>query len=238
MSSLVSKGYKVGVFGSMHSASLSPEEYKKFSFYVPEAFATSPICNPRSIDNLQRLNLKMSKASARVVKGSLPNLKISLLALTSYLKHPFKFNGLKATIIKLLSEIFNPWKKIRRRSLQSEIFFDVYMDLLIKNKPDFSSFFTNHVASNMHRFWEAKYPSHYPKKISSQKWIKRYQNEIDNAMISTSYFINSLTKFVDENKDYQLWILSSMGQAAVEDYKPFNSFWKIIDIKKISYIYL
>ena len=37
-------------------------------------------------------------------------------------------------------------------------------------------------------------------------------------MRETSYFINELTDFVDKQEGYQLWILSSMGQAAVNKY--------------------
>ena len=231
MSSLADKGFKVGVFGSMHSASVSRNEFKKYTFYVPEAFATNSDCKPKTINNLQRLNLKMSKASARVVESSMPGLKLATLGAISYLKHSFRLNGARAALFQLIKEIFEPWKKIRRRTLQSEILFDVYMDLLLKYKPDFSTFFTNHVASNMHRFWEARFPNHYPSKISTSDWKKRYQNEIDIAMKTTSYFINCLTNFVDNNKEYQLWIVSSMGQAAVEDYKPGESFWKIENMK-------
>ena len=232
MQSLINKGFNVGVFCSMHSASVPKENYSKYSFFVPEAFANDCSCKPKSVNNLQKLNLIMSKESARVVKKSLPSFKIILKASLSYLKHSYKFNGAISSIKQLFSEILCSWKKVRRRTLQPIILFDVYMDLLKKEKPDFSTFFTNHVASNMHRFWEAKFPDHYPKQVSSSQWIKRYKNEIDNAMEATAYFINELIDFVDKNNDFQLWILSSMGQSAVKDYCPGNSFWHIKNIKE------
>ena len=38
-----------------------------------------------------------------------------------------------------------------------DILFDAFMSSLIREKPDFCTFFTNHVASSMHRFWEASF---------------------------------------------------------------------------------
>ena len=221
MSSLADKGFKVGVFGSIHSASVAKDIYSKYCFFVPEVFANDCYCNPKSVNDLQRLNLMLTKQSSRVVDSKLPKIKITLKAIKSYLKHCYKFNGAISTIKQLISEIFYPWRKVRRRTIQPLILFDVYMDLLNKNHPDFSTFYSNHVASNMHRFWEAKFPKDYTSQICSNKRIKRYENEIDISMEKTSYFINQLTDFVDKNKDFQLWIISSMGQAAraAKDYK-------------------
>lgn len=160
----------------------------------------------------------------------MPKIKLILKAILSYLKHCYKLNGGISAIKQLIVEIFYPWKKVRRRNIQPLILFDVFMDLLHKNNPDFSNFFTNHVASIMHRFWEAKFPKDYSQQISSDKWIKRYKHEIDNAMRETSYFMNELTDFVDKQEGYQLWILSSMGQAAVNKYSKQKSFWHITNI--------
>ena len=38
MSDLASNGYKVGVFGSMHSGSVRENEFRKYVFFIPEAF--------------------------------------------------------------------------------------------------------------------------------------------------------------------------------------------------------
>ena len=70
----------------------------------------------------------------------------------------------------------------------------------------------------------------YIKQISSTDWINRYKNEIDIAMSSTAYFINSLTEFVDNEKDTQLWILSSMGQKEVNNYQKQNHYWEITNL--------
>ena len=51
-------------------------------------------------------------------------------------------------------------------------------------------------------------------------------------MRSTAYFLNQLTNFVDEHDDYELWVLSSMGQEAVQNYEPEDFFWDISSCKK------
>jgi len=232
MSQLSKMGYKVGVFGSMHSGSVPSKEFKQYSFFVPDAFSSHDNCKPRSLIGFQRLNLSMSKSSAREVSKDMPKLKIAFYAFLSYIKHPFKGRSFFCIIKQLISEVINPWKKTRRRTLQSDILFDIYMNLLIKHKPDYSNFFTNHLASSMHRFWEAKFPKHYKNNVSSKAWINKYKNEINHAIDSAGYYLSSMMEFVDNNNENQLWILSSMGQAAVENYKKSSFYWKIVDMNK------
>ena len=235
MDELSNQGYRVGVFGSMHSGSVPISQHKKYSFFVPEAFAKHSECKPSTLNDFQKLNLSMSRKSARVVDKSIPRFKYLLGALKSYLKHAYHFRGLFCAFKQLAIEIPFPWTKTRRRILQSDILFDTYMSLLNKSNPDYSNFFTNHVASSMHRFWEAKFPNHYPTKISSEKWIKRYKYEIDEAMKSTIYYIKSLIKYAENNKDTQLWIISSMGQAAVKNYKKSEFFYEIDNMDNFLY---
>ncbi len=232
MDSLSKKGYKVGVFGSMHSGSVDSKNQKNYSFFVPECFSSHSICNPKSLIGLQKLNLLMSRSSARVVSQKLPKFSLIIEALISYFRHTYKFRSLFCIFKQFVLEVFSPWKKIRRRILQSDILFDVYMHLLRKNNTDFSNFFTNHVASSMHRFWEAKFPNQYKKNLSSSKWINRYKNEIDIAVESSTYYINELIKYVDDQKNVELWIISSMGQAAVQNYKKSAQFFQIVDMDK------
>ncbi len=230
MSELSKKGYKVGVFGSMHSGRVPISEFKKYSFFVPEAFSGHSHCKPESLNGFQKLNLVMSKSSAREVSKELPNIKSILKALISYVQHIYKLRSLFCLIKQLISEIFSPWKKSRRRILQSDILFDIYMNLLYKHTPDYSNFFTNHLASSMHRFWEAKFPYQYKKQVSTNSWINKYKNEIDIAINSAKYYIKSLMEYVDNNSDTQLWIISSMGQSAVQEYKKSQSYWQISDM--------
>ena len=49
MSQLSKMGYKVGVFGSMHSGSVPSKNFKQYSFFVPDAFSSHDNCKPKSL---------------------------------------------------------------------------------------------------------------------------------------------------------------------------------------------
>ncbi|MGH9662693.1 MAG: hypothetical protein ACRD96_29350, partial [Bryobacteraceae bacterium] len=83
-------------------------------------------------------------------------------------------------------------------------------------RPEFATFFTNHVASSMHRFWAAAFPSDYGEFGYTPEWVATYRDEIRFTMSHFEGFFRRLAAFVDANADYQLWIASSMGQAATE----------------------
>ena len=45
-------------------------------------------------------------------------------------------------------------------------------------------------------------------------WLEKYKGEVDFAMNEFDRFFRELTRFVDANPEYQLWVCSSMGQKA------------------------
>jgi hypothetical protein len=91
------------------------------------------------------------------------------------------------------------------------------MDQLKRNKPAYTTFFTNHVASTMHRYWGATFPDEYEDNSPlTREWIEKYNGEIIFTMKKADEMIRRLVEFVNQNPDYNLWILSSMGQAAFE----------------------
>jgi hypothetical protein len=66
----------------------------------------------------------------------------------------------------------------------------------------------------MHRFWAAAFPGDYKRFEYEEGWVKTYCKEIDWAMHKADQFLGRLAKFVDRNPDYQIWVCTSMGQAA------------------------
>tara|TARA_Y100000287_G_C14224487_1_gene358154 strand:+ start:509 stop:1882 length:1374 start_codon:yes stop_codon:yes gene_type:complete len=231
-SALQQKGLKVGVFGSLHSSQMPYELYENYSFFIPDIFSKDSYCHPKSYNSVQSLNLYLSRRSARVVeKRFFPPFKRLFKAMYSYTITSFSFSTVWSIFSQLIQEKISPWKNIRRRTIQSDIMFDGYFRFLKKTKPDFSTFFTNHVASSMHRFWEASNPNDFKKLSHDKTWINRYENEIPNSMKSTFKYINKLTDFIDRNPEYELWIISSMGQGPCEGYKPQKQFWSINNLK-------
>lgn len=70
----------------------------------------------------------------------------------------------------------------------------------------------------MHRFWSARYPGHYANYHLPLDEKIKYGNEIDFAMREAENMLQDLMRFCEKNSSYQLWLLSSMGQAAVENH--------------------
>ena len=52
----------------------------------------------------------------------------------------------------LICELFSKKFKKRRHLFQSILSFDIFLKNLKKYKPEYSSFFSNHVAASMHRY--------------------------------------------------------------------------------------
>ena len=130
-----------------------------------------------------------------------------------------------------MNEKIDPWKVTRRRTYQSVVAFDVFCKLLNRQKPDFVTFFTNHVASSMHRYWAALFPEDYENQRYEQDWIGTYDGEILFAMDKTDKMLSRLAAFIDRNPDYKLLITSSMGQNAIEC-EPLETQLYIVDKAK------
>lgn len=211
---LSSNGIKTGVFGSLHSQAV-PNSTANYDFYVPDVFAPNYECFPSDIELFQKINLNLSRKSGRNIDTSLPYNEI-LKGLLKIRTFGFKLDTLSSVTKQLVEERVNPWKSVRRRTYQTVLSFDVFYKLLQDKKPDFVTFFTNHVASSMHRYWAALFPDEYENLDYDLKWIETYSNEILFTMDHTDKMLRRLAKFIDKNQEYKLIITSSMGQEAIE----------------------
>jgi len=211
---LAKKGVKVGLFGSLHSYPIpcSPEN---FSFYVPDTFAAGSECFPKKLETFQRFNLAMARDNSRVVSKKIPG-KEAIQFLMKLPEMGLKFKTATDIATQLVEEKINKWRVVRRRTFQSIIGFDIFYRQLEAKKPDFATFFTNHVASSQHRYWAAAFPEDYESLKLGREWIETYNGEIVYTMKKADEMIGRLVKFIDKNPEYSLWILSSMGQQAVE----------------------
>ncbi|MBI1343040.1 MAG: hypothetical protein GC171_08915 [Terrimonas sp.] len=211
---LADQGIPVGLFGSLHSYP-PPEHIEKFSFYVPDTFAAGSECFPKKLETFQRFNLTMARESSRVVDSKIPARE----ALQFLLKLPdlgFRFKTAVELAGQLVDERVNKWKVVRRRTYQSVIGFELFYKQLVTHQPAFTTFFTNHVASSMHRYWAAAFPEDYENLALGREWIETYNKEIVFTMKKADEMIGRLVKFIDRHPEYALWISSSMGQFAVE----------------------
>ena len=211
---LAKQGVSTGVFGSLHSYPL-PEPGGNYAFYVPDTFAAGSECFPANVALFQEFNLSMVERSYRNVGRRIawgPALR--MLARGGELG--FRPRTLLDMGAQLISERRQPWRRARRRTAQVMLAFDVFMKQLRRTKPAFVTFFTNHVASSMHRYWAAAFPGDYDELPLDEEWTSRFRNEIDYTMSRLDGLLARLVRFVDRHRDYQLVIATSMGQAAVQ----------------------
>ncbi|PCJ82468.1 MAG: hypothetical protein COA57_13125 [Flavobacteriales bacterium] len=211
---LTEAGVKVGMFGSLHSYPM-PKSLENYEFYVPDVFASGKECFPKNVEIFQDFNLKLSRESARNVERKIP-FGDAIKLLINVPELGFKLDTIADTGAQLIKERIKPWQKVRRRTYQTILSFDVFYKLLEKTKPGFVTFFTNHVASSMHRYWGACFPNEYETVQFEDEWLDTFENEILFTMDKADKMIGRLCKFTDKNPDYLLLVTSSMGQNAFE----------------------
>jgi hypothetical protein len=209
---LADAGISTGVFGPLHSWPL-PGDAEKYDYYLPDTFAQTPDSYPAELTAFQNFNLVMARQSARNVSGG-----IDLGSFVPFiLKAPglgLRIKTLLAIAKQLLDERSDGWKRTRRRTYQPVVEFDLFMKQLEKSKPQFSHFFTNHVASAMHRCWAASNPDEYDVLELTPEWQARFGGEIEFAMGWLDDMFGRLVDFADRNPEYIVVVASSMGQEA------------------------
>lgn len=211
---LVKNGVRTGICGSLHTYP-PPKSYENYDFFLPDTFAAGAECFPNKLDLFQKFNLAMARESARNV-----SMKIAWTDAARMLRASSELGFRMRTFLdvgrQLIDERLRSWRKSRRRTYQAVLGFDIFMKQLDRYRPQFATFFTNHVAASQHRFWAAAFPKDYEHFGYDQKWVNTYSHEIDFAMEKFDAFFGRLTKFVEENRDYVLWVTTSMGQEATE----------------------
>ena len=209
---LAKHGVKVGVLGSLHTYPPPPDR-ANYLFYVPDTFAPGSECLPADLDAFQDFNLTMARASARNVSRGVP-WKAAARFLAAGARLGLRLTTCVQLFLQLVDERIHPERKGRRRTFQSLLAFDVFMQRLRATRPAFATYFTNHVASAMHRFWAAAFPGDYASFEYGPEWVAKYKSEIRYAMDHADGFLGRLAEFADANPEYVIWIATSMGQAA------------------------
>lgn len=205
-------GVSVGICGTLHTFPV-PEDIESYSFYLPDTFASESTAFPAELETFQKFNLTMARASSRNVDTSVPKSQaVDFLKASRRIGiRPKTFAALATQIV---SERRKPWRSTRRRTFQSILAFDLFTKQLAERRPAFSSYFSNHVASAMHRYWAASYPEDYESMQLGPDWVEKYRDEVPWAMGQADEMIGRLAAFADANPEYQVWIASSMGQGA------------------------
>ena len=213
-------GRSVGVFGSLHSSNV-PKDMAEYAFYAPDVFADRVQTHPAHLSGFQAFNLAMTRASARNVTRGLPwSETVGFLA--SIPRLGIRPTTAVAVATQVASEVVHPERKVRRRALQTRLMYDIFARLLERTRPDFATFYSNHVAAAMHRYWAAAFPDDYEGGELDPAWLERYGEELHAAMAEFSNILSHLARFVLEHDEYVLMITGSMGQAAIPNERTYE----------------
>jgi hypothetical protein len=212
---LTDAGRRVGLFGSLHSYP-PPANLDFYDFYVPDTFAAGPEAKPAELSAFQSFNLHMVDRSGVNASSELPVKKAaSFLART--VPAGIRASTLGKIARQVVSERIRRERTGRRRTVQSLLAFDLFAEQLRTKKPSAAFFFTNHVASSMHRYWPATFTDDYRVTKWRGDWVRRFSGELDYTMGEADQMLGELMSFADRNPEYLVLVSGSMGQAAVDE---------------------
>lgn len=199
----------VGVYGSLQS--YPPIQSKFIKFFLPDTFSPDEKAYPKELEEFQKFNLLICKDNKAISNPIKANLYLDFLKLI-YSK-TISLNSCFRTAKHLSSEIYSSKYKSRRSLLQPVLNFDLFLKYLIKYRPMFSTYFTNHVAGMMHRYWIYLFESQ-----NDNKGINKNMFHRNSLIKSMDIFDNQLKILLKISKDlnYNIIVTSSMGQKSRE----------------------
>ena len=219
-------GKRVGVFGSLQS--YPPPAKDAYEFYVPDTFSPGCETSPAKYAAFQRFNLRQTQqdgaqASALQFDTSIASDVLKMLRAGLRLETCWKL------ALHIAKERFNPLHRSRRSVLQGLVSFDIFQNALNETKPEFCTFFTNHVAGMMHRYWKHSFPEDFSTALTTDD-DRFHSGSIAFAMDIADAQLASLMEYVDKKKG-RLMIASSMGQEAIDRGAYFGE-WRVTDIQQ------
>ena len=202
-------GIRTGVFGSLQSY---PIPHGDYAFFVPDTFARGPETHPRKYEAFQRFNLRQTK------KDGAGATKVILSSEVAADAWRLVRTGLRPkTALRLAKHLIreraDKTYRSRRPVMQAPVAFDFFLDAFRAHQPDFATFFTNHVAGVMHRYWKYSFPEDFEYQVSGSK-DAIYKKNLDYAMAIVDEQLTVLKDIADKTNALLL-VCSSMGQEAV-----------------------
>ena len=203
---LSKKNISIGIFGSLQSYP-PPQIDENIKFYLPDTFSIDEKSFPKKLELFQKFNLSIVSDNNAITRNINSSQIKNLIQCLS--NRVISLNTLIKLIYQVIKEKIFKKYKLKRSLLQPIIGFDAYFKQLKKEKPSFSTFFTNHLAGMMHRYWYDYFPEDF--KVAPRKKSDFKKNLILEALNIADYQLKILVNFAKEN-NYNIWIASSMGQ--------------------------
>jgi len=204
-------GLSVGLFGPLQS--WPARRFSHGGFYVPDTFSQDSKTVPSSLSRFQAFNLAMTSENNF---SSDAELDLRTLSATGFdlVRNGLTMKSTGTLVAHLTREMRDRRYKSLRPTMQVLPCFDLYWRLHRKHRPRLSIFFTNHVASMMHRFWGDAMPGY----TESHKYVPDdvYGDFISTAMDFTDRQLGRIRKYVAAHPQTMLVIAASMGQGPVD----------------------
>ena len=209
---LARSGCRVGLVNSLHTAPLDDlMDDDHIAFLIPEVFAPTPVTKPAEYRSFQRFHQQQANENRRVAAISL-GLREARMALQ--LPSLGVTPGTMLQVAGIVTgAVARQVTKERLRNVPFMLTADMFMRLLSRHAVDLAVFFTNHVASSMHRYWYALFPDESPADAYEDEWVTRYAQEIPFALGLFDAFIGRVMDFARAT-DRVLIVNSGMGQCA------------------------
>lgn len=204
-------GLSVGLFGPMQS--WPPRTFAHGGFYIPDTFSRDSKTFPESMGRFQKFNLAMTRENGFSADAPL-DARTLAVAGVDMLRHGLTVESAKNLCAQTITELRDRRYKARRPVMQALPSFDLYWRLHRKHRPALSIFFTNHVASMMHRFWGDALPGYADQYGYSADEI--YSTFLLTAMDYADRQLGRIRKFLATNPDTLLVIAASMGQGPID----------------------
>lgn len=205
-------GGSIGICGSMQS--WPPIDPGPGGFYVPDTFAHDATCIPAYLNPLQAFNLEQVRNNARVVNDGLPPARNKLALMSALVRSGIRARTIYRIMAQLFGERFDSNLRLRRPIYQTVLFWDVLRKQFnAASPPAFSTFFTNHIAGVMHRYWCDVFPEDFPDRKprigESQEPLMHFALRVLDQMLA------DVLAWARANPHLVVIFASSMGQGAV-----------------------
>jgi hypothetical protein len=200
----------VGLFGVLQS--WPARRFRAGGFYVPDSFGRTPNAEPPSLQRFQQFNTAMTRENGfaptrNLSPGELAGVGVDLLTKGLSAWSATKLAG------HLVRERFERRYMAARPIMQVLPCFDLYWRLHRQTEPALSIFFTNHVASMMHRFWGDWVPGYAAAEPYRPDPV--YREFILRAMELFDHQLGRVRRWIDRHPEYVLLVATALGQGPI-----------------------
>ncbi len=196
-------GRSVGVFGSISAYPPLPVR----GFMVPGPFAPSDDTFPARLQPVQAINRRYTQAHNKTTTA--PSALELLVFGARLLSLGLRFSTCIRVARQLVRERISPETRWRRVSLQPLLNFDFFSKLYRTERPDFSTWHSNHAAHYMHHYWRAWDDSGFTVK-APPKERERYGKAVPFGYQVCDELLGRAFRMIDD--ETVLVVASSMGQ--------------------------